>query len=168
MINRSLDQSQFKIAFDYLNMFKMSACIYCNHCLILYSILNVYTPITIHFVRHSSSERSTGFVPISHHISMPGSKWAAASSRTIYQPKYKEKLVGVNLYSEINMVAWHRQPVIGTSESGRLGLWNHQLSLARLRLLDFIKSLLIGGPTSWLSFDWSTQVSVGDGKWIKR
>jgi regulation of enolase protein 1 (concanavalin A-like superfamily) len=28
MMNRSLDQSWFRVAFDYLNMFRMGACIY--------------------------------------------------------------------------------------------------------------------------------------------
>jgi hypothetical protein len=82
MMNRSLDLSWFKAAFDYLNMFRMGAYI-CRNCrLIFYSLLNVYSLIAIHQTRHSSSERSTSFIPNSDQIRMPCAKGAAASTRT--------------------------------------------------------------------------------------
>jgi hypothetical protein len=85
----------------------MSACIYYNHCLIFFSILNACSLIAIHHITHSSFERSTGFAPMSHQIGMPCSEEAAASTRTVfYLQKCKEKLTGIN-YSEMNIVAWH-------------------------------------------------------------
>jgi hypothetical protein len=64
MMNRSHDRSRLKIAFDYLNMIRVGTCISYKHCLIFYSILNVCSLIAIHQIRHSSSERETGFRPI--------------------------------------------------------------------------------------------------------
>jgi hypothetical protein len=55
-ISRSPDRSRFKVSADYLYMFRMSTFIYYNHCLILCSILHVNFLITIHQIRHSSSE----------------------------------------------------------------------------------------------------------------
>jgi hypothetical protein len=48
-MNKSLNRSLFKVAFDlYLNSFGMNAYVYCNHLLILYSILNVCSLNVIH------------------------------------------------------------------------------------------------------------------------
>jgi hypothetical protein len=99
MMSRSFDRSRFEVPLDYLNMFKMNACIYCNHSLVLYSILNECSLITIHQIRHSSSERETGFAPISYQISMPWAEWAAASTKASRLPvgnMAKEKKIKID------------------------------------------------------------------------
>jgi hypothetical protein len=62
-MSTSLDRSRFRVALDFLNMFRMGACINYNHCLVYTLLINMYSLIAIRHIRHSSSERLAGFAP---------------------------------------------------------------------------------------------------------
>jgi hypothetical protein len=82
MMNRSLDRSQFKVASEYFSKFRIGAFIYYNYFLIFSTFfLNVCSLIAIHHIRHSNSERETGFAPISNQISIPCAERVTASTR---------------------------------------------------------------------------------------
>jgi hypothetical protein len=83
-LSRPIDLSTdpgLKVASDYLNMFRMGACINYNHWLIFYFILNVRFLNANHQIWHSRSERLTSFDLMSYVSSTPCSEWAPASIR---------------------------------------------------------------------------------------
>jgi hypothetical protein len=67
--NRSLDRSRFKVTSNYLNMFRMGACIYYNF--LLFFFLKKKKELCVFQIIYSNSERETGFAPISHQINIP-------------------------------------------------------------------------------------------------